>query len=550
MPTAAWSWRRARPSRWRPGSSGPRRSAAGSSTSDGTPAAGIRLQAYGSGKKLDNGRGEALTGADGRYEMMVNPDEAYAVYVEEEDWAATSRLDVIVRRGKPAEGVDFTLTRGTLLRGTVSVGDGNKPAAGVYIRLDENGGPAPEEFRDAGDKFTAHEVRRQFGVSTDAAGHYSIRVGPGTYTLMGPPRTKDETMVVKDETELVRDFRMPRPEKGPFAGRVVRADDLSKGVAGARVEVVAAKSLELSSSPDGRFRRAFPPRAIARPDHDLCPEPRRLARRDRRARGRGSRRRHRRLADRHGDRAAARRERQAGREATALLGPSGVPEPRKELMSEHFAPKVVTDESGRFTLPSLVVGQDYHIAVRRENRFAMAGMARPRKPGPMDLGTLQVARTSPARRRWPRRSRRSRRSAPDAGAVAPAIEATTLDGKPLTLEQFNGQVRPARLLGHLVRPVHQGDPHAPGRARGVRQRRALRDGEPERGREDRRAEEVPVEAPAPLDPGFPRRRHPRADARQVRHPGDPRLRPGRPRRQGSSPGACAARRSRSQLPKR
>src|SRR5262249_8665653 len=136
---------------------------------DGTPAAGVWLEAHGSGKKLDNGRGEALTGADGRYEMMVSPDEAYAVYVEDRDRAARSRLDVIVRRGKPAEGVDFTLTRGTLLRGTVSVGDGNKPAPGVYIRLDENGGPAPEEFRDADDKFTAHEVRRQFGVSTDAA---------------------------------------------------------------------------------------------------------------------------------------------------------------------------------------------------------------------------------------------------------------------------------------------------------------------------------------------------------------------------------------------
>ena len=120
---------------------------------DGTPAAGIRLEAYGSGKKHDNGRGEALTGADGRYEMMVSPDEAYAVYVEDEDCAARSRLDVVVRRGKPAEGVDFTLTRGTLLRGTVSVGDGNRPAAGVYIRLDENGGPAPEEFREAGDTF-------------------------------------------------------------------------------------------------------------------------------------------------------------------------------------------------------------------------------------------------------------------------------------------------------------------------------------------------------------------------------------------------------------
>ena len=379
---------------------------------DGTPAAGIWLEAYGSGKKHDNGRGEALTGADGRYEMMVSPDEAYAVYIEDRDRAARSRLDVVVRRGKPAEGVDFTLTRGTLLRGTVSVGDGNKPASGVYIRLDEAGGPAPEEFREAGDT-SVHEVRRQFGVSTDAAGHYSIRIGPGTYTLMGPPRTKDEKLVVKDETELVRDFRMPRPERGPFAGEVVRADDLSKGVAGARVEVVAA-SLSRSYHPlvtadsEGRFRleRSLDPITICArsPDGSLgaivergADDPGAIIAVSPTATATGL------LLDEKG-KPAAKQPLSWGRRVYL--------DPEKGIMSDHFAPKVVTDESGRFTLPSLVVGQDYHIAVMRENQFAMAGMARPRKPGPMDLGTLQVARTSPARRKWPRRSRRSRRTRP------------------------------------------------------------------------------------------------------------------------------------------
>ena len=95
-----------------------------------------------------------------------------------------------------------------------------------------------------------------------------IRIGPGTYTLMGPPRTKDEKLVVKDEPELMRDFRMPRPERGPFAGRVVRADDLSKGVTGARVEVVvgeeAAEQLRRESGwgrrigADGGSRKSFP----------------------------------------------------------------------------------------------------------------------------------------------------------------------------------------------------------------------------------------------------------------------------------------------------
>jgi RNA polymerase sigma factor (sigma-70 family) len=406
---------------------------------DGSPAAGIRLEANGSGKKLDHGQGEALTGADGRYEMMVNPDEAYAVSVDDKDWAARSRLDGMVRRGKPAEGVDFTLTRGTLLRGTVSVGDGDKPASGVYIRLDENGGPAPEEFRDADDKFTAHEVRRQFGVSTDAAGHYSIRIGPGTYTLMGPPRTKDEKLVVKDETELVRDFRMPRPERGPFAGRVVRADDLRKGVAGAHIEIVAQSVTSyhppLTADSEGRFRaeRSLDPITICAlsPDGALgaivergAEDPGAIIAVSPTATATGL------LLDEKG-KPAAKQPLDWGRLVYMT--------PEKNVMSYHFATRVVTDESGRFTLPSLVVGQDYHIAVRRENLFAMAGMARPRKPGPMDLGTLQVGAYKPSPEEVAEAESSFEKDAPDAGAVAPAIEATTLDGKPLTLEQFKGK---------------------------------------------------------------------------------------------------------------
>ena len=55
-----------------------------------------------------------------------------------------------------------------------------------------------------------------------------------------------------------------------------------------------------------------------------------------------------------------------------------------------FAPKVVTDGEGKFTLPSLVVGQEYGIAVRRENSYPAAGAVRPEKAGLIDLGTLRV----------------------------------------------------------------------------------------------------------------------------------------------------------------
>ncbi len=66
---------------------------------------------------------------------------------------------------------------------------------------------------------------------TDSAGRYAIRVAPGTYTVMGPPRTKDEKIAVKNDAENVRDFQMPRPEKRTITGRVVLARAGESGVA-------------------------------------------------------------------------------------------------------------------------------------------------------------------------------------------------------------------------------------------------------------------------------------------------------------------------------
>ena len=97
---------------------------------DGSPAAGIEVKAYGTGVGMDHGQARVLTEADGTYEMNVGPDEAYAVYVDDKDWAARSRLDVVVRQGQSVEHVDFPLTRGTILRGTVTIGPDDRPAVG------------------------------------------------------------------------------------------------------------------------------------------------------------------------------------------------------------------------------------------------------------------------------------------------------------------------------------------------------------------------------------------------------------------------------------
>ena len=81
--------------------------------------------------------------------------------------------------------------RGTVIRGTVTVGPGNRPAPDQFIRLDEAGGRAPEDLRERRRPILARgpaTVRRHDRLEPATI---PIRVGPGTYTVMGPPRTSE-----------------------------------------------------------------------------------------------------------------------------------------------------------------------------------------------------------------------------------------------------------------------------------------------------------------------------------------------------------------------
>ena len=207
---------------------------------------------------------------------------------------------------------------------------------------------------------------------------------------MGPPRTEDETITIKDETELVRDFHMPRPEKGTLNGRVVLASAKHTGVAGAKVEVAAANMMAIpftvTADADGRFHaeRTLDPLVICakNPDGTLGAIVEVGA------------------EDPHVEIALSPTATATG----LLLDEQGKPAVNQKLfwgrrvyLNEEqsvsmvcFAPKVVTDSEGRFTLPSLVVGQEYGIAVQRENSYPAAGAVRPEKPGLIELGTLRV----------------------------------------------------------------------------------------------------------------------------------------------------------------
>ena len=405
---------------------------------DGKPAGGILVRAYGSGQGMDNGQAEVQTTEDGSYELFVNPREIYAVYVDAQGWAAPARLDVVVREGKPVQAVNFKLSRGTIIRGEVLVGPRNKPLANQFIGLHESGDPAPEDLREKGDRAARYAIR-QLGAMTDASGHYSFVVGPGAYTLMGPPRTKDEKITIKGETELVRDFHMPRPETGILTGRVVLPGRELKGAAGAKIEIVAENQLAIpvlaTADVEGRFRaeRQLDPLVI----HASTPDGKFAAIVEAGAE----------------DTETVIQLAPTTTAAGTLVDEKGRPvvytelswgrrvflDQERGIFRSCFAPKVVTDSAGRFLLPSLVVGQEYQIGIQQDNAFPQAGAVRPEKAEPINLGTLQVGAYHPKSLANASEMSSFTRTAPGPGAVAPSFEATSLDGTPIKLTDYRGK---------------------------------------------------------------------------------------------------------------
>jgi thiol-disulfide isomerase/thioredoxin len=254
---------------------------------------------------------------------------------------------------------------------------------------------------------------------------------------MGSSRTVDEKITIRDEAELVRDFRMPRPEKGVLTGWVVQAEAKGTKIAGAKVEIVAANSrsypFTVTTDQKGHFRanRDLDPLVICAtsPDGKLgaiietgAEETQVVIPLSPTATATGV------LLDEQG-RPAANQKLFWGRRVYL--------DEEQRVSTECFAPKVVTDSEGKFMLPSLVVGQKYNIAVERENRYPAAGAVRPEKPGKIELGTLRVG----SYHETPVASGNSsfRKNALKPGTVAPEFQAITLDGDPLKLGDLSGR---------------------------------------------------------------------------------------------------------------
>lgn len=215
---------------------------------DGKPAAGICVR---TGSTLS--RGSALTGDDGAYELNVTPDRGYVVLVVDADWAARPR-GAFVREDEPVGGIDFELTKGTVVRGTVTKSRDRSPAAKVLVTLDQSGDELLHEVYGPGAKpRSANRLQFSHSVLTDSAGRFQFRVGPGNYLLTNvyagfrdAGAREQFRLTIGDEPEVTVELHAFGLETSVLAGTVVGPD-------GAPVNDAVVQSIDAGSMvPDSR----------------------------------------------------------------------------------------------------------------------------------------------------------------------------------------------------------------------------------------------------------------------------------------------------------
>lgn len=203
---------------------------------DGKPAEGILIQAEGQGDKHDYCRTWARTAADGSYIMTdIFPNLSYIVAVVDDAWAAPSHTGIMMREDRPRDDLDFHLTRGTLIRGTLTIGTDRKPVIEKTVTLVQNGAELPKEWSiRVGPPYERERSVRW--AKTDRDGRYEFRVGPGKYTLLGalgPAQSEQRDLTVVTEEEILQDFHFAEAQevaRVKLTGIVLNKADKKTGI--------------------------------------------------------------------------------------------------------------------------------------------------------------------------------------------------------------------------------------------------------------------------------------------------------------------------------
>jgi hypothetical protein len=227
---------------------------------NGTPAPGIVIHVSGAGYDIEWFQGRTTSRSDGRFAIDVYPDEIYMLGVDDKKWGAPAIDSLVVERGTPIRNLKFVLQPARRVHGQVVEGKDRKPLADKFLAMQQNGRdlrslkgvtlPNPDDLWF----YVAPSL--SVATATDREGRYEFHVGPGQYTLIGPPQVKSTDLRISNQTEITINLGRPRPEKGRILGQVVDAQRQPvprATILGIYRSAATGEELQLLADDNGKF---------------------------------------------------------------------------------------------------------------------------------------------------------------------------------------------------------------------------------------------------------------------------------------------------------
>ncbi|MFO1091939.1 MAG: hypothetical protein U0992_01310 [Planctomycetaceae bacterium] len=205
---------------------------------DGTPASGVNISVRGINADGNQFMNNAQSGADGRYQLELQPKVICILVVDDQEWAAPIKTGISAKSNEDPKSLDFELRTPTKVTGRVTAGAGkvvaNQEVTLEQFGMDTNSTP---ELRRSGNQYIPplnHYRRTQ----TDSDGRFEFKVGPGRFMLRGSRNGGPQQFTVKDEPSLEFSFKLERPDRGPLTVQVVPGAEASGAKVGSAVAEV------------------------------------------------------------------------------------------------------------------------------------------------------------------------------------------------------------------------------------------------------------------------------------------------------------------------
>ena len=210
---------------------------------DGSPAAGINVDAAGAAYGFDNYRETTVTSDDGTFRLSVHPDCFCMIVAGNEKWASSVEMRVVLRN-KPVNQIDLKLQPATHVFGQLTSGPEQDPLGNEYVQLyyepGKNGSayyelPEEEKLPNPTNSNVAISPRIVRSVRSDENGRFEFYAGPGDFYIVGPRDADRPRFTIDSQDQVEVNLRAARKVEGMLKGRVVLHDTLEHGVAEVKV---------------------------------------------------------------------------------------------------------------------------------------------------------------------------------------------------------------------------------------------------------------------------------------------------------------------------